>query len=89
LCFSAPLVCLWNRVCFSWCRYLFYGSLAASCYAFFIVKPLAAYLLLPTVAWVFVATALNFAIWLLSDDGSGGGCEPLLPYTEVLQPALS
>jgi tryptophan-rich sensory protein len=65
---------LWNRVFFGEKRigfglsvmFAFYGSLAAACYSFYSVKPLAAYLLIPTAVWVFIATSLNYSIWLMN-----------------------
>jgi tryptophan-rich sensory protein len=65
---------LWNLVFFGEKRigfglsvmYAFYASLAASCYAFYSVLPRAAYLLVPTAVWVFIATSLNYSIWLLN-----------------------
>ena len=65
---------LWNVVFFGEMRvgyglsvmYAFYASLAASCYSFYSVRPRAAYLLVPTAVWVFVATSLNYSIWLMN-----------------------
>ncbi|KAM3573136.1 hypothetical protein VYU27_004883 [Nannochloropsis oceanica] len=65
---------LWNVVFFGEKRigyglsvmYAFYASLAASCYSFYSVRPRAAYLLVPTAVWVFVATSLNYSIWLMN-----------------------
>jgi len=65
---------LWNVVFFGEKRigyglsvmYMFYASLAASCYSFYSVRPRAAYLLVPTAVWVFIATSLNYSIWLMN-----------------------
>lgn len=54
--------------------YAFYGSLAASLYAFYSIDRTAFALLFPTAVWVFVATALNYSIWLQN------GAEPTYPF---------
>ncbi len=67
---------LWNRVFFGEKRigfglsviYSFYVSLAAACYSFYNVKHVAGYLLVPTAVWVFIATSLNYSIWLLNQQ---------------------
>jgi len=77
---------LWNALFFDQRRigfglvaiYALYASLAASTAAFAQVRPLAGALVLPTNIWLFVASSLNFSIWLRN------GKESLLPTTAKL-----
>lgn len=54
--------------------YAFYAALAASLYAFYSLNRTAFALLAPTAVWVFIATSLNYSIWLMN------GQEPMLPF---------
>ncbi|CAM9864277.1 unnamed protein product [Heterosigma akashiwo] len=77
---------LWNALFFDQRRigfglvaiYALYASLAASTAAFAQVRPLAGALVLPTNIWLFVASSLNFSIWLRN------GKESLFPTTAKL-----
>ncbi len=80
---------LWNVVFFGERRigaglsviYAFYGSLAASLYAFYSLNRTAFALLAPTAVWVFIATSLNYSIHLMN------GQEPLYPFKKRPPPA--
>jgi benzodiazapine receptor len=52
-------------------------AIAVTIYLFFPVNAVAAYLLVPYIAWVTVATALNAYIWLYNGDGGSGVTQPL------------
>lgn len=51
----------------------FWSVLALSAYLFYNVDKYSGLLLLPTLGWVTVATALNWSIYLLNKDENGNG----------------
>mmetsp|Transcript_612 Transcript_612/g.1254 ORF Transcript_612/g.1254 Transcript_612/m.1254 type:complete len:318 (-) Transcript_612:326-1279(-) len=71
----------WNKVffgleCIGWGTVVitaFYGALLTSAYLFYGLDAQAGYYMLPTCAWVTVATALQYSIYLLNKDNCGGG----------------
>lgn len=67
---------LWSWIFFAWHRgalafaeiLLLWALIAATLVAFWRVRPLAGSLLIPYLAWVSFAAALNFALWQLNPE---------------------
>lgn len=56
---------------------LLWLAIAVTIYLFLPVNPIAAYLLIPYIGWVTVATSLNCYIWMYNGAGSSDVTQPL------------
>ncbi|KAH8938172.1 hypothetical protein BDL97_16G068100 [Sphagnum fallax] len=85
--FQLLLNFLWTPIFFAWHRFdlalveivILWLAIAVTIYLFWHVHTIAAYLLVPYILWVTVATALNWYIWLYNGPSQQDITQPLQP----------